>query len=247
MAFAPSLQYEHDRVERTIFPLLFTEVRVRIAVVKEKYGASGRRFPLGLFLGLLTLSTCPAGALSLFESLRNAQCDFWQTSDGLPNHDVVSLAQTADGYIWVGMYGSSNSLVRFNGFEFVPAVRLAGNRSRTCLATGKEGRLWICSASGARPLALWQRGRSIPIATTLPTPIDGWIAMCEDRRGNLWMGGKSVLVYTPEGQTQDYRELTNTLGDVRGIAEGKNETMWFATDQAAMSASTQQRKCAAIM
>jgi len=199
--------------------------------VKEKRGASGRRFSLGLFLGLLTLSTCPTGALSLFDSLRNAQCDFWQTSDGLPNHDVVSLAQTADGYIWVGMYGSSNSLVRFNGFEFVPAVRLAGNSSRTCLASGKEGRLWICRASAAGPLVLWQRGMTIPIETTLPTPVDGWIAMCEDRRGNLWLGGGGVLVYTPEGQTKDYRELTKAFGDIRGITEGKIETMWFATDQ----------------
>src|ERR1017187_4871787 len=103
-------------------------------------GTIVRRFPLDLFLSLLMLSALSVDASLPFDSLRNAQCDFWQTSDGLPNHDVVSLVQTSDGYIWVGMFGSTNSLVRFNGFEFVSEVGLAGvgGNTSTCLAVGKR-------------------------------------------------------------------------------------------------------------
>jgi len=104
------------------------------------FGARERRVAPALFLALLVLSTRPAEASFILDSLRNAQYDFWQTSDGLPYHDVDSLAQTPDGYIWLGMIGSSNSLVRFNGFEFLPATGLAGKvgNAPTCLAVGKK-------------------------------------------------------------------------------------------------------------
>ena len=135
---------------------------------------SERRFALRLFHCLLSLSAWSAGASLPFDSLRNAQCDSWQTSDGLPNHDVVSLVQTSDGYIWVGMFGSTNSLVRFNGFEFVPEVGLAGvgGNTSTCLAVGKNGRLWISKASGTDALILWQQGKATPVEIRLPPPVN---------------------------------------------------------------------------
>src|ERR1044071_6007797 len=42
--------------------------------------------------------------------------DFWQTDQGLPDNFITSMAQTPDGYIWVGTF---NGLARFNGSEFV--------------------------------------------------------------------------------------------------------------------------------
>ena len=39
----------------------------------------------------------------------------WQTEDGLPQNAVTSVAQTRDGYIWVGTY---SGLARFDGEHF---------------------------------------------------------------------------------------------------------------------------------
>jgi ligand-binding sensor domain-containing protein len=39
----------------------------------------------------------------------------WETGDGLPDNSVTAIAQTPDGYIWLGTF---NGLVRFNGVEF---------------------------------------------------------------------------------------------------------------------------------
>ena len=39
----------------------------------------------------------------------------WQTEDGLPQNSVTTLAQTKDGYIWVG---TINGLARFDGVSF---------------------------------------------------------------------------------------------------------------------------------
>lgn len=40
----------------------------------------------------------------------------WTTDDGLPDNAVVSVARTADGYLWVGT--SDCGVARFNGVEF---------------------------------------------------------------------------------------------------------------------------------
>ncbi len=40
------------------------------------------------------------------------------------------LAQTADGYIWIGMVGPSNNPARFNGFEFIPRPERRGDAGR---------------------------------------------------------------------------------------------------------------------
>src|SRR5512137_2380204 len=39
----------------------------------------------------------------------------WQLEQGLPQISVTSIAQTPDGYLWVGTF---NGLVRFDGVRF---------------------------------------------------------------------------------------------------------------------------------
>ncbi|HEY6941982.1 sensor histidine kinase [Dokdonella sp.] len=67
----------------------------------------------------------------------------WRTQEGLfasPN----AMAQTADGYIWIGTDGG---LVRFDGIRFVPSNALAGFPSPefkvTALLGARDGGLWI--------------------------------------------------------------------------------------------------------
>src|SRR5947208_371030 len=39
----------------------------------------------------------------------------WDTADGLPQHSVISMMQTRDGYLWVG---TLDGLARFDGVQF---------------------------------------------------------------------------------------------------------------------------------
>ena len=69
----------------------------------------------------------------------------WQTDDGLPQNWVSSIAQTPEGYLWIGTrYGG---LARFDGMRFVPF-----NPQNTPalldvqvehLSVDADGRLWI--------------------------------------------------------------------------------------------------------
>jgi len=181
-----------------------------------------------LWLGLCLPEAAPAGWSSA-EPLRHAEYDFWQTSDGLPRHDVVSVAQTTDGYIWAGTTASSNTLARFNGKEFalVPSPPGVRDERWARLAAGKGGRLWV-SKSGAGTLVLWEHGKAKPMRFTLPKASDWGIPLYEDRNENLWIGGEGLLMRTPDGRIKDYCSITNEFGSIRGIAQDRRGTVWLA-------------------
>lgn len=76
--------------------------------------------------------------------------DVWTRENGLPNSSVTSLAQTPDGYLWIGTY---NGLTRFDGVKFVsydpentPALRRARVRR---LFVDEGGTLWINTYDGS--------------------------------------------------------------------------------------------------
>jgi ligand-binding sensor domain-containing protein/signal transduction histidine kinase len=76
--------------------------------------------------------------------------DVWTADNGLPDSSVTAIAQTPDGYLWVGTY---NGLVRFDGMRFVtfdPAntPALAHARVRK-LSVDNRGTLWINTFDGS--------------------------------------------------------------------------------------------------
>src|ERR1700690_4564503 len=73
----------------------------------------------------------------------------WRTQDGLPESRIQALAQTPDGYLWIGTGGG---LVRFDGIQFTvfdrsntPAFR---DDNIQVLRSAKDGSLWIGSGIG---------------------------------------------------------------------------------------------------
>jgi ligand-binding sensor domain-containing protein len=73
----------------------------------------------------------------------------WRSADGLPEDFAQSLAQTQDGYLWIG---TSGGLARFDGVSFV-----VFNRENTpaflddsvySLLVTKDGTLWAGTEGG---------------------------------------------------------------------------------------------------
>ena len=74
----------------------------------------------------------------------------WTSENGLPDSSVTAVAQTPDGYLWVGTY---NGVARFDGVRFVtfdPAntPELGHARVRK-LFVDARGTLWICTFDGS--------------------------------------------------------------------------------------------------
>ncbi len=68
----------------------------------------------------------------------------WTTETRFPGGAVNGIAQTADGYLWIG---TDRGLIRFDGFNFRPVslapIAIASNVSILQLLTDAGGKLWI--------------------------------------------------------------------------------------------------------
>src|ERR1700751_4247394 len=67
----------------------------------------------------------------------------WSAANGLPGGAVHAIAQSPDGYLWIG---PDKGLVRFDGFAFLPVPPkslLPQNDPILGLTTDAEGDLWV--------------------------------------------------------------------------------------------------------
>jgi len=88
-------------------------------------------------------------ALEPSTPLQNYGRQSWVMENGLPQNTVQAMAQTKDGFIWLG---TEVGLVRFDGNSFQVFDRnsspaLPGNDVR-CLLEAKDGALWVGTSEG---------------------------------------------------------------------------------------------------
>src|SRR5262245_26298996 len=126
MGCAGSPPWDYDRREKR------EEVSVR--------GRHIRAVAAALALALSPFLVAPARALDPTRSIDQMYHRAYTHEDGLPP-TVSAIAQTPDGYIWVG---TASGLFRFDGvrFERIGADRLL-SASITAMETSETGDLWI--------------------------------------------------------------------------------------------------------
>jgi signal transduction histidine kinase/ligand-binding sensor domain-containing protein len=152
----------------------------------------------------------------------------WQSEDGLPNNTIFALAQTADGYLWLG---TRTGLVRFDGIrfeEFSPTNFVAPpNRGIITMLRGRAGDLWLAMDRGA---VVRLSARSTQAFTEgLPSSIPGSLA--EDAAGCLWVSYHGGAVY----RLRDGQAISCTAeeglpdgSDTCALASDNTGRIWFA-------------------
>jgi signal transduction histidine kinase/ligand-binding sensor domain-containing protein len=138
---------------------------------------------------LLAGGAWPARALEPTTSLANYGRQAWAMENGLPQNTVQALAQTKDGFLWLG---TEAGLVRFDGVEFQTYDRnsspaLPGNDIR-CLLASADGVLWIGTNAG---LARWKDGAVTVFTTQDGLPGNGILALKENSDGQLMVSTDS--------------------------------------------------------
>lgn len=145
-----------------------------------------RRHPelsLPIFLALFccVLACTSASAVDPDRRISQYAHTAWRVRDGAFAGTPSSIAQTADGYIWIGTLAG---LLRFDGVRFVPWTPPAGKHLPSAavisLLGAKDGSLWIGTASG---LAHWKNGELI----TFPETAGRVNSIYEDRDGTIWI------------------------------------------------------------
>ena len=159
---------------------------------------------MGRALVLLTCCTC-AFALNPDLDISQYAHTSWKISDGFPKGVVNSIAQTPDGYLWLG---TQFGLVRFDGvrhLEWAPpgGEQLPSNEIRGLLVS-RDGTLWIGTRKG---LASWKGDRLTRYGELADQSIG---PLLEDREGTVWAGelgtstGRLCAIRT--GRVQCYGE-----------------------------------------
>jgi ligand-binding sensor domain-containing protein/signal transduction histidine kinase len=108
----------------------------------------------------------------------------WKVRDGFTRGQIQAIAQTPDGYLWLG---TEFGLVRFDGVRAVPWQPPAGQHLPSTnirrLTAARDGTLWIGTSNG---LVSWKDGK-----LTQYTELAGRLisALVEDHEGTVWASG----------------------------------------------------------
>jgi signal transduction histidine kinase/ligand-binding sensor domain-containing protein len=152
----------------------------------------------------------------------------WQTEDGLPDNSVNGVAQTADGYLWVG---TPSGLARFDGLQFenIPLTNVIAlpNRGIITMLRGRHGALWLAMDRGA--VVRLSGNSSRAFVKDLPTYNPN--GMAEDAEGGLWIAYRGGTVYRVKGEQT--LPITSEQGlpdgpDICALTTDNRGRLWFA-------------------
>jgi ligand-binding sensor domain-containing protein/signal transduction histidine kinase len=182
-----------------------------------------------LFTLLLScLGTLPAFALDPSKSIFQYNCRNWTRQNGLPANGVQAIAQTKDGYLWLG---TAIGLVRFDGVDFQPIdmdhVPLLLSPDVSCLSVSKKGGLWLGLAHGA---FAYCDGESVS-----PRGKDEWggtgttvQSILESSNGDLWLATQvQAARVTATGAFESVLPSDST--DVVEAYEDSHGRVWLGT------------------
>jgi signal transduction histidine kinase/ligand-binding sensor domain-containing protein/CheY-like chemotaxis protein len=176
-------------------------------------------------LGVLV--AVPAAALDPLRSITQYTQTTWGVDDGLPQSSVTSIAQSAEGYLWMGTQGG---LARFDGSNFVVIDRRVApalpHDFVSALARRSEGGLWVGTYGGLAVLEgdtvrRWPLTTRSERVTTLMTQADG----------TLWVGTEGGGIERVRGDESELFDVAQGLphSDVRVIVQTLDGAVWAGT------------------
>ena len=197
-----------------------------------------RRLARTIAIVITALAACavPAAAQPSSSDRISSQYlrDSWAASQGFPGGAVSAIAQTPDGYLWIG---TEKGLVRFDGAEFrlesgsaadVPITRVLG------LLTDRDGTLWV-RLQGAR-LVRYRDGQFENVINPTVQAEVGFTALGSDAEGRALLTGLRSGIVRPDGNgfVTIARTEPMTISVIIAIAEAADRTIWVGTRDAGL-------------
>ena len=183
--------------------------------------------PTASLMAVLTTGTllCPRAAFALDPSLDISQYAHtaWKSRDGVVRGAVGSIAQTPDGYLWVG---TDQGLLRFDGVRtvpFLPGEQLPSDALNRLLV-GRDGALWIGTDKG---LVRWKDGKFERFPQVVASSV---YPLVEDRAGTLWIGtdGPAGVCAARGGRVGCERDERLGRSGIEALEDGSGK-LWFGT------------------
>ncbi|HEX4807699.1 MAG TPA: two-component regulator propeller domain-containing protein [Bryobacteraceae bacterium] len=185
---------------------------------------------LVLINALLFASSSAWAGLDPTKAITQYTQDLWGTDAGLNNNSVTAIAQTRDGYLWLG---TEEGLARFDGVRFTifstqntPSIR---SNQISALLADSQGGLWIGTDGGG--LTRLKDGKFTTYTTRDALSNDVILSLYEDKKGVLWVGTNGGgLCRFQNGVLTKYTSARG-LPDaaVFSISGGDDGTLWVGT------------------
>jgi ligand-binding sensor domain-containing protein len=182
-------------------------------------------------IAILLLLPCGLEAgLDPSKSITQYVHDVWSTDNGLPQNSVLAIAQTPDGYLWLG---TEEGLARFDGVRFItfdkrntPALQ---SNEVDALLVDRGGDLWIGTRGGG--LVSLRQGVFTSYTSKDGLSNDSVQALYEDAGGKLWIATDGGGLYClRNGKFFNYTRANGLADDtVFSLCGDGKGGIWIAT------------------
>ncbi|MBB5059651.1 signal transduction histidine kinase/ligand-binding sensor domain-containing protein [Granulicella aggregans] len=168
----------------------------------------------------------PASSGAELRDLRHKVLTTWTTEQGLPQDFVTAIAQTPDGFLWVGTNGG---LARFDGLKFRTFLQApAALRHRiTNLGVDARGTLWIGTSTG---LFKYESHTFSAVPLEKKASAIEQI-LCRSDEPFAWVRTKSEL-YRAGVTGDEFVKVPVLLEKVRSFTVDDKEEQWLADGEA---------------
>ena len=156
--------------------------------------------------------------------------DRWDAQKGFPGGPVYAIAQTPDGYLWLG---TEKGLVRFDGITFQLFDHTNSDLSGPImdLITDAQGNLWVRPQS--RNLFRYLNGKFQDVIRELDRKTTGITAMCRALNGKALFSVGTAGVNTYDGgKFPQLVPSANVL--VISLAQTSDSRVWMGTRDAGL-------------
>jgi signal transduction histidine kinase/streptogramin lyase len=176
-----------------------------------------------LCVALVGICLQESAALNPRKSLGQYSRTTWSRQEGLPQDTVTAIAQTADGYLWLG---TDEGLARFDGYEFSLFSDVTGalpSNSITALTVGGDGSLWIGTTNG---LVHFAKKKASIYTTANGLPHNSIDALCVDHTGSVWIVAGGRLARFDGNEFTVFPQGKGIPTTVRTVYEDPHQTLW---------------------
>ena len=152
----------------------------------------------------------------------------WTFRNGFSNGAVYAIAQTPDGYLWLG---TSSGVMRYDGVRLTPLPLGPGhklpNAASAAILPARDGSVWIGTLDG---LVSWKNGELTHYPVFAGRTV---ITLLQQRDGTVWagsFGGPTGKLCAFRGeQTTCYGDDGEFGGSVASVYEDGDGSLWVGS------------------
>ncbi|MBR6351356.1 MAG: HD domain-containing protein [Firmicutes bacterium] len=150
----------------------------------------------------------------------------YNNTNGLPTSEANAIAETSEGFIWIGSYGG---LIRYDGNTFTRMDSTTGLSSVKCLYVDSRDRLWI--GTNDNGIAVMERGELQQWGKLDGMKSAHTRAIAEDDNGTIYIATTcGIAMIDPEGSLKMMEGETVSDANMRDLRKGADGIIYGLTN-----------------